>query len=580
MKKRRYKGIGSLLILAISSAYQAAPVPYLTQLEYTDILYDRYQEDEGVVIENNPQLGYLTYKNQKGQIKTRHYYKEEVIVEKQPYDEMEDRIGYLDELFPHFEYDPRDTTLEAIQAGDGIYLKTNKEGQIIYISAYNEYLLRYGKIVAFSFNATGQATLQLADEKGQLYLYEIPVDTPLSKGGKDVTLSSIKIGEWAKILVCEKILGEGMREETVLEILLDPDTRVISQVYRGEVATLDTYRQNLYLQNAQALGKIGWGRDKALLDLHINPYQTPIYKGEQQVSVDYLRRRLTSHIGYVYVAAEAYRGKEQAASLYFSSRYQKTLPPTKVIAASKTEIKLLSGECLQITGNSLLVRGDRLVGRGDILPGDTLQAVVTTNNELAVGIVHHPQAGKNLSVYRGRVQKQAGNESFQVKTFSKLEEYTWCYYPTPQTFTLSPDTIFYDEKGLVIGGRDTFLGYGEDSVLGEVYTVIAEGAQAKLVIKMPYTTEAVKGEVYGITEGLINLKDVYSYQKKENQWQTYSEKNKGITLKLAEQAVILKEGEQVPLSALEEGDRLCIMLEEPLKQGEETVTGYICMVQN
>ena len=76
------------------------------------------------------------------------YYPYDLQVEKQPYYESEDKIGYLDEMFPNFSYDPRDTDISNIKAGDCIYVRKNQEGVITYISAYNDYIMRYGKIIS------------------------------------------------------------------------------------------------------------------------------------------------------------------------------------------------------------------------------------------------------------------------------------------------------------------------------------------------------------------------------------------------------------------------------------------------
>lgn len=581
MKKRWYIAGSMLLAVSIGTTSWAATSSYLTQSEYSDVLYDNYTEDRGIVVENCPDLGYLVYKNNKGQIITRNYFSGEVTVEKQPYYEEEDRIGYLDELFPHFTYDPRDTDMENIGAGDCVYIRMNADGYITYISAYNDYIMRYGKIVSFNYNEGNTVSLQLQDERGNLYYYDVDLKTPVTKGKKSIALNAIKNGEWAKILVSQKILGEGIIGEDVLEIVLDNDTRTISNVYRGQLTSLDSFKKVLNIKNVQSLGKNAWGSYGSLKGLGIDSNTAAIYNGGTRVSADYLNRYLINTDGYVYVAAENYKGKENAVKLNVQGKYEKTLPTTKVISSTLSSVKLLSGEQLTISEDSILIRDNRLVDAGSIVVGDAIQAVVTANDRLAVGILSTETVNKgSLSIYRGRVKKVTGGESFEVQTFSMLEDNKWYYYPTPQTFTIDASTKFYTSSGIVEGGINNFFSYGKDSTVGEVYTIIADGEHALMVVDMPYVTEAIKGEVYKTEEGKVDLKDVYYFNTSSKKWMEYSKKNVGATVTTAQNTVVIKNGKLVPVTALEPGDEVKVMVDENLKTAGESVKGYILVVEN
>lgn len=580
MNKRWYMAGSICLTLSLAVTSFAATPSYLTQSEYTDVLYDNTTEDRGIVVENQPQLGYLVYKNSKGQVLTRQYYASEIQVEKQPYGEEEDRIGYLDELFPNFAYDPRDTDIESIQAGDCIYIKMNGKQEITYLSAYNDYIMRYGKVISFQYNTGDAVSLQLEDEKGSVWYYEVPIDTPVTKGHKPCSLSTVKAGDWVKVLVSQKILGEGIIEEAVQEIVVDHNTRIISQVYRGQVASLDSFKGLLNMKNAQALGSKSWGRVMSLLPLGIDERTATLYQNGNRISSSYLKRYLTGAEGYVYVAAEQYKGKESAVKLNFQSSYQKTLPSSPILSVTPSTVHLLSGEVLTIGADTLLVREKRLVDASSLMPGDKLQAVVTAGNKLAVGKVSTAQATEGLSIYRGRIKKIAEREYFEVETFSMLEGETWYYYPTPQTFSLSPETQFYNETGLIVGGLDSFLSYGPESHGGDVYTIIASGTQAQAVIAMPYVTQAVRGEVYGTDGTTVRLKDVYYYDTVRKKWMLYSNKNMGATITLGGHTVLIKEGKRIPASKLAPGDTVRVMTETSLKGSQGTVTGAILVVEN
>ncbi len=76
-----------------------------------------YSELRGIVVENNTEYGYIVVIDNNGKKVTKNYYTDQIEVEKQPYYESGDDIGYLDQMFPNFEYDPRDTTIDEIEPG-------------------------------------------------------------------------------------------------------------------------------------------------------------------------------------------------------------------------------------------------------------------------------------------------------------------------------------------------------------------------------------------------------------------------------------------------------------------------------
>lgn len=586
MKKKWRVVCGAFLSISMSVAAFAAVPTYYDEQEYTDALNNNFTEDTGIVVENNPSLGYITYKDSSGKIVTRNYYASEVTVEKQPYYETEDTIGYIDEMFPHFQYDPRDTTINSILAGDCVYVRTNSAGEVTYISAFNDYVVRYGKVISYNFNTGETAHIMIEDEYGNIYSYDLGLNLPVTKGGTGMSISAIETGQWVKLLVSQRILGQGNVNEKVEEVVIDNNTRYISNVYRGQITSIDTYKNNINIKDVQALGKTKWGIYNDLLALNINPNSTAAYVTGSRVSTDYINRNLRNAEGYVYVAAETYKGKETAVKLNFQSKLQTTLSTSTVISASTGVIKLLSGETLYVAEDAIIVRNNRLVDANSIMVGDKIQAVVSGENKLAVANVSNGITTGSLQIFRGRIKEVEAREEFVVETFSELDESTWYYYPTPRTFSIDNDTKFYSTTGYVQGGINSFLGYGSDTTIGEVYTIVAIGEKAYMVIDMPYTRHAIKGKVYQTTDESLSLKDVYYYDDDKDRWRQYSNKNRGITVDLAENGVVIKEGSVSSLSRLEEGDAVTIMLRTSLadveedEDGETELTGYIVTVEN
>ncbi|MGL5677040.1 MAG: hypothetical protein ACRDDX_11540, partial [Cellulosilyticaceae bacterium] len=195
--------VGTLWGAGVSAAPLTGP---MTEDQYNKEQAGLIYEDRGIVVENYPALGYMVYRNGSGQEVVAYYYSAEMVVEKAPYYEQEDKIGYIDELFPSFNFDPRDTTIEHIWPGDNIYLQMDDEGYITYISAFNDYAVRYGKVHTWVMGAEAYSTLVLEDVKGKLYHYRIPANVPISKGGRGYSLGQLKEGEWVRLLVSQKIL--------------------------------------------------------------------------------------------------------------------------------------------------------------------------------------------------------------------------------------------------------------------------------------------------------------------------------------------------------------------------------------
>lgn len=591
MKIRKYLLIATLCLLSTTQVAFATE-PYLDEEEYIAEAEGYYSEDKGIVVENEPDLGYLVYRNADGRKITATYYSKQMRVEKQPYYEAGDRIGYIDELFPNFQFDARDTTVGNIKPGDNIYVQLDDQGAIKYISAYNDYITRYGKVQSWTMGGQGAGELVLQDDIGRLYSYTISYDTPITKVGKNYTLGQLKTGEWIKVLVSQKILGEGIIVEDALEILVDADSRVISDVYAGELVSADAYKNSINMKSAQALGKNGWGPYKNVLTLKAEPRVLKSYFLGNPVSWDYISRTLSKAGGTVYAAVEDFRGKSSAVKFNFQSKMQRTLAASQVIYTSPGVIKLLSGETLYIAEDAIVVKDKRLVDYNSIQIGDVVQPVITGEQKVAVANILPAKTTGDLQIFRGRIKKIEDRQVFEVETFSMLEDNTWYFHPTPRTFSIGTYTKFYGKEGLIPNGIEGFLSYGKDSQVGEVYTVIAVGDEARAIVSIPYTKESIKGEVYAAEGENISIKDVYYYHTSQKKWLEYSRKNIGTKLGIGPSTIIIKDGKVIRPSSLEPGDELLVMLEESIKKpsnnsnnnsdnnnADENVSAYIVIVQ-
>ena len=577
--------VASWLILSAACTTFAVDHSYLDKGQYESLESGIIYSDKGIVVENEPSLGYLVYRDGAGNKKTANYYSGELTVEKQPYYEAEDKIGYIDELFPSFQFDSRDTTIENIKPGDNIYIQMDEEGYIQYISAYNDYIVRYGKVHTYNMGADAMRSLVLEDSTGKLYSYSVPSDTPISKASAPYSLGKLKEGEWVRILINQRILGAGQIDEMVEEIVVDPDSRIISGIYRGELVSVNSYQNTLALKNSQVLQKNGWGIYQNINQLRVNPRSVASYYLGNATSFDYIKNRIKSLDGYVYAAVEGFRGKEEAVKLNFQTKKQTTLDTTTVTYASPGVIKLLTGEQIFIADDAIVVRENRLVGPASIMVGDRIQATITGENKLAAAKIMEGVAEGSLEVYRGRIKKINDYFTFEVETFSSLSDGIWYFHPTPHTFSIGANTKFFTDKGIETNGIENFLTYGDNSKESEVYTIVARGGEAVAISQMPYSKEAIKGEVYVTSTGEVKLKDTYYYDSVGKRWSQLSRKNATVTLDIPANALIIKEGQFVSAKSLESGDSLMIMMEESIKDqnnqagnnnenNEDGTTGY------
>ena len=583
LKRAIRVAVASWLILGSACTTFAIDHNYLTQEEYESLESSIVYSDKGIVVENEPGLGYLVYRDAAGTEKVAKYYSGEIKVEKQPYYDEEDRIGYIDQLFPTFNFDNRDTTIGNIKPGDNIYIQFDDEGYIQYISAYNDYIVRYGKVHTFNMGAGSMRSLVLEDSTGRLYYYSIGQDTPISKASVPYSLGKLKEGEWVRLLVNQRILGAGQIEETVEEIVVDPDSKVISGIYRGELVSVNPYQNTIGIKNNQVLQKNGWGRYESINQLRVDPKTVGTYYLGNAVSFDYIKNRIKSLDGYVYAAVESFRGKDEAVKLNFQTKKQTTLEPTTVTYASPGVVKLLTGEQIYLADDAIIVRENRLVGPASIMVGDRIQATITGENKLAAANILQGVAEGSLEVYRGRIKRIDNYQTFEVETFSLLEDGIWYYHPTPQTFSIQANTKFLTEKGIQMNGIDEFLTYGDNSKESEVYTIIAKGGEAVAISSMPYSKEAIRGEAYLSESGDIRLKDTYYYDRTKKRWALLSRKNATVNVEVSPNTVIVKEGQLVSAKAIKPGDSLMVMMEKSIQDqnkqdnntgNENSVTSY------
>lgn len=543
-------------------------------------------EIRGVVKENNPTWGYITIIDNDNQEITKKYYKNNISVEKQQYYDAEDEIGYIDEIFPDFRYDPRDTTIDSIEPGDVVYIRIDPQNPeyISDISAKTNYVMRYGSIRSLLGKGTLGTRVSIQYENGSTGIMEVPDSVPITKDGRLVSSSQLEPGDWIKVLVNQAIIDPGYVTETVKEIVVDARGYYITNVYRGQLSSIDLTQRVLRLKNSYELTKAGWGSLTQMRSLDLSREEVEFYNNGSRVPLDYIQRYLKSYDGDVYIAMEEYFDQERVRKVSFRSQRDEVLDADTVIDANGAdEFKTVNySESIYTDEGTIIARNGRLVDEQNIMPSDYVQVVLNGEGKAAVVQITPQPSFEGIQIYRGRIAGIEQANSFEVQSHAELLGMEWSYSPIPRTYTTDYDTVFYNEDG--IADADSFIDYTEESQVDEVYTIFTKGSKALRVVENPYAREGIRGEIYGVDQSGIQLKDVSVYQRSSNRWREFSRKNVGAAIGLEPNTIMIKNDEIISIDELGIGDKIRVITTVDLREqyddsDDNTVPGYIILVE-
>lgn len=541
------------------------------------------EEMRGIVIENNAEFGYLTFMDNNGSIVTKNYYADSIKVEKQQYYDMDDEIGYLDEVFPSFEYDPRDTDIAAIEAGDIVFMRFDKDDKdlISNISASVSYIAKYGKIKEITYGE-GISRFLIEYENKQTGWYDVATGVFASKEGKPVDMGNIKIGDWAKFLVNQAIIEPGYIMESIKEINVEGDEHFISNIIKGQLAGIEPVQNKLIVQNAQTLTKTGWGNYQTLQQFSINNKDIEYYYQGERISLDYAQRYLKRSDGEVYIALENSASGERVKKITFRNGRDELLDPETVLASDGNgSFTTISKSNIATDSGTIVRRHGRLVDGNGILASDYVKASLNGGLTAAVVDITDAPDTSGIMIARARVLSVDEGKSFKAQSMSVLSGNSWVYTPVQREFTIDYNTIFFNSDGIV--SSDNFIDYTSESVKDKAFNVVYDGSKALRIIEAPYAREMVTGTVYNISGDTVSIKDAKYYDRATGKWNTVSNVNSILEINInGNNAIIGKNNSLISVSNLEKGDLLKVMTDElPAKViPESNINGYIVLVEN
>jgi len=538
-------------------------------------------EIRGIVVENNPQLGYLTFIDNNGKTVTKSYYEDDLMVEKSEHYQVNDDIGYIDQVFPHFEYDPRDTTIAAIEPGDIIFIRMapGDTNRIIEISAATNYTMKYGKVRTMQAN-DGYTSILVEFEDKQTAWYDAASGVFVSLAGKPIPLSNIQVGDWVKLLVNEAIISPGYVMESIKEITVEGGEHFISTIVKGSLAAVDAVQKKLVLEGAETLAKTGWTNYRDLLNLSISGSDIEYYYNDTRVSLDYVNHYLKNSGVLAYVALENHFAGERVKKVTFRPDRERSLTEDTVVDASGTgRFDTLSGGTMVADAGTIVVRHGRLVSAQDILVPDYAKVIVNGVNTAAVVNISNAPDTSQIMIARGRVNAVDEGRSFKVQSMSVLSGTKWVYTPVQREFAIDGRTIFLNESGIV--SRDSFISYTDESVINNVYNIVIDGSRAAYVVDSPYAQYAVRGTIYRAEGGTLYLRNATVLNEKTGQWTALHTTNSIMQVTTGQNTLVGRDNAIVSRNTLGVGDEILVFTESlPAARvpGME-VAGTIIMVE-
>jgi hypothetical protein len=558
----------------------------VTEITYTGYKLI-YNEISGIVKVINTDFSYITIIDWDGNEITKYFIKDEVSVEKQNYYDEYDEIGYIDEMFPNYDFDEKDSSIYEIEAGDIVHMRldTDNSQYVDMISAKTNYIVKYGTIQEVSYNGAEGASVIIEYDDGSVGTYTVDADVPVLKASKNVGVSALEAGDVVRMLVNQAVISSGTVTETIKELVIDQYGNTVASIYKGELEYFNDAQRTVTLLDVYTLGKIGWTDYTTAKLLDISGDNIAYYKDEERISADYAEKYLKQDDMCVYVATTDYYGEERVTKVTFRDGRDSVLAYSNVTYSNGIdEINILNEEeAISIDEGTIVIKNGKLVESGNILSPDYAQIVLNGDMQAAIVNIETEPNNDALSLFRGRIDSVEENESFSIESHAVLMDMEWVYSAVPITFVIDEGTTIIDEDGTV--ALEDFIDYSDISVIDAVYTIVSEGTKATYIVENEYCEEGVYGEIYEVTEDTsIMIKDVLVYSSDDSSWNELSLKNSYAQINLLTNSIIIKNNAVIDETDLEVGDEIRIMTTDDLitnlaDSDNREVSGYIIFVE-
>jgi predicted ribosome-associated RNA-binding protein Tma20 len=519
----------------------------------------------GIVEENNPQLGYITLYNEDGTGKT---------------------PLALSKLNTYNYADPNDVEvyknheaaeLDAIEAGDTVFIRVNSEGAVTSVSSVPNYTVRYGKIVSKKISSI------LVDTGNGQRSYAID-GADIIKDGKLVKDSQLKDGDYVRLLV-----NEAPNITILKEITIEGGSdKPVSNIYKG---TFDSYNDDsntMFLKDPWTLRNGQWVKEtNGSKIIELGSEFTAYFDGSKRTVRDFSRLADTT----VYVAGQKGYGQDEVAVLAsFVDGTDKEVPYDDKVYTTGSGRFVLEKNLVNISYNpgTIVVKDGRLV-QGTSVSSDDYAYVVANrennSNNIVAGVVTIEQrpGTEAVQLYRGRISSIDDYKTVTVESYSKLNGTSWEYANTPMTFSLSSNTRITDTDGITGQGEFTSANTAR-TYKGRTIYILADGTNAVEISTAPFgnfnisgvvsSTPAIVSDVDGAPlqePQSIELRNCRYYDASAHLWVNMNDSS----FDLLVNSLILKNNKRINPSELVKGDKVRVLKKDNTAAGD----AYIVIVE-
>jgi len=546
-------------------------------------------EMRGIVIDNNPDFGYITFIDNNANIVTRFYNQNDMAVTRAPYYTTASGATYLARMFPNHNFDPLNRSIADIVPGDIIFIRFSSEDPTLItdISAAANFTHRFGLVRGVSRNEDN-ASILLQFDNGATSWFDIGPNTFVTRSGVPVSNRDIEIGDRLRLLVNQAVLAPGHVVESVLEVSLEGVGHHIGQILTGNLAGINNLQNQLMLQNARPLTNTGWGNHSQIQELALGRTGNIYFFHEgNRISAEQAARTLSRSSLATYVAMDQSPSGNTIRQVTFRDGRTELLQSDIVMSttnAGEFMLSSINGNILTDAG-TIIRRNGRQVTSNEIFPGDLVQVSLTGGNRAAVVDIIEAPAIENVNIARARIAEIRPGNNFTVMSMSTLLNGEWVFTPVERVFTINPNTLFLNTGGFV--DPASFVDFGDDSRIADTFTIVYDGSVATHVVDAPFGNRQIRGTVVsapGSPVGVVTVRDA-QYLQYTNvpipQWRNWNNQTNAVAeIYVRPNTIIIRNNEVIQASQLRAGDRLRIFANAASMANEDTdLHGYIILVE-
>ena len=532
-------------------------------------------EIRGIVIENNPLLGFLTILDENRVERSFNYVPGTLRVQRRDFYDMRDTVGGIHELFPDLHFNPLIVEMDAIVPGDIVSFRVADDDplRIVHLSAAAQTTTRYGRIREFR-PRVGYHEMMLEFNNGRTAWFTVADGVLVLENGRPVAVNQIQIGDWVRVYVTQALLAPGVMMESVLEVAIDGGGHHINTLVKGQLATFNAAQNQLEIINAEELTPNGWSNHQMRRRFNIGAADTRYYLDGQQVTLSTLARRLQRGDGTVYLALENHFAGERVNIVSIRSGRDELLRPETVLSANDGNFNLMGiPGTLRTDPGTIVVRNGRRVEPHHISTHDWVQVSLNGHNLAAIVEIGQAPSVRGVQIIRGRVQRVVPQQNFRVESIVSFDGFGWNFSPIEREFTIDHNTIFVMDDGFTTINQ--FIGFTEETVIGQMFTVVVEeSGRAAWVIDAPWPNPipmtptapghlSIRGTIFETGDDSFELREVTVFNPFTGAWVPNSLVNATASITTAINTIIIDRDRVVSAESLQPGQQVRILTAMP-----------------